>query len=186
MRRRLMVSIPLVAAFALAAAAQAPKPRLGAAPGDHPVRATLVAEHTSIGQGLGTRVGVLFEMEPGWHIYAQVPGDAGLPTTIALEGEPPLQIGPAQWPTPEEFLEAGEVKTFGYTGTLLVASELGIPLGMVLDRPLPETFTVRANVEWLACKEICIPGKAQLELSLPVSTDPPVLSTHAQLFEHTR
>ncbi|MBI3009634.1 MAG: hypothetical protein HYY57_01435, partial [Candidatus Omnitrophica bacterium] len=43
----------------------------------HPVTASLIAEHASIQPGGQTRIGVHFEMEEGWHIYAQDPGDAG-------------------------------------------------------------------------------------------------------------
>ena len=31
-------------------------------------------------------------------------------------------------------------------------------------------MTLRAKVDWLVCEEICIPGSANLELSLPVGT----------------
>ena len=49
----------------------------------------VVADTAGVEPGASFRLGVLLEMEPGWHTYWENPGDAGLPTT-----SPPL-LGPA-------------------------------------------------------------------------------------------
>lgn len=146
----------------------------------HPVTAELVAEHASI-QPLGTtRIGALFDIASGWHIYAEDPGDAGMPTTVTWQPFPGAQFGPLQWPAPEEFVDPGEIHTRGYTGHAVLHSSLTL-----ITRETPPELPLAAKVSWLACKEICIPGKADLELALPVTSAPPQLSTHAELFSHT-
>lgn len=150
---------------------------------DQPVVATLIAEHESIQPGGTTRVGVHFELEKGWHIYAEEPGDAGLPTEVKWSA-PWGSFGPIQWPTPTAFLDPGEIRTFGYEGTVVLASTYSLIPGRWLESP-PDPIPITAKLTWLACKEICIPGSANLELPLPWSHDPPALSAHAQLFEQT-
>ena len=46
------------------------------------VKATLVADVSSIQPGQRFRLGVLYRIEPGWHIYWKYPGDSGIPTKI--------------------------------------------------------------------------------------------------------
>jgi len=45
------------------------------------------------------------------------------------------------------------------------------------------TLPLAAHVEWLACRDICIPGRADVELALPVRDTAPVRSTHAEFFD---
>jgi len=144
------------------------------------VTATLIAEHASIRPGSATRIGVLFEIAKGWHIYAQDPGDAGLPTKVTWSGSKRLSFGPLQWPASHEFHDPGDIRTFGYTGTLVLSSTMAVPAEWP-DR-LAEGIQVAADVRWLACKDVCIPGKANLELVLPLSPDPPAPSPNAHLF----
>lgn len=155
-----------------------------AEPDEHPVTPTLIAEHASIQPGGATRVGVLFEIEEGWHIYAQDPGDAGLPTKVTWSGSERLSFGPLQWPEPHEFLDPGDIRTFGYKEQVLLASTLALQGAAEIFYGAGD-IPIRADVTWLACKDICIPGKADLDLVLPFSVDPPAPSTHAPLFAST-
>ena len=154
-----------------------------AQPEEQPVTATLIAEHDSIQPGGSTRIGILFEIEDGWHIYAQDPGDAGLPTKVTWSGSERLSFGPLQWPAPHEFLDPGDIRTFGYTGALVLSSTMAVPAAW--PNRLAAGLRVTADVRWLACKDVCIPGKSDLELVLPLSPDPPVPTTHAHLFAST-
>ena len=146
----------------------------------HPVKAELIAEHASLQRRGTTRVGVLLDIEKGWHIYAQEPGDAGLPTKIAWSGPRGVTFGPLVWPAPRRFIDPGDIKTFGYSGAVVLFSNLTLSPKAKPGEPVQ----VAAKVEWLACKEICLPGSAELELTLPVSFAKPSRSTHASFFEH--
>ena len=148
---------------------------------EHPVTAELIVEHASIQPGGSTRVGVRMEIENGWHIYADPSGDAGLPTEISWHKPSGAALGSLQWPSPESFLDPGELKTFGYTGTLVVQTMLEASPRAVIGSSIP----LEAEVRWLACREICLPGSASVKASLPVTSTPPTSSAQAELFELT-
>jgi len=153
-----------------------------AAPQQQPVRAELVAEHASIQPGGRTRIGVQFDIEEGWHIYAKDPGDAGLPTKIRWTGPSWVSFGPLHWPPPESLLDPGDIRTFGYSGATVLHSALQSRLSKM--DPSRNALPIRAHVEWLACKELCIPGSAELELTLQIRDEPPKFTPHAELFDH--
>jgi thiol:disulfide interchange protein DsbD len=149
-----------------------------AEPEEEPVTATLITEHASIQPGGSTRIGVLFEIEDGWHIYAQDPGEAGLPTKVEWTTPQGVVAGDLMWPTHHEFLDPGDIHTLGYEKSVLLTSGLEVQEGYAQAQ-----IPIHANVTWLACKDICIPGKTTLELVLPLRPNPPVLSPHAHLFQ---
>lgn len=147
-----------------------------AEPEHHPVTAVAIAEHASLQPGASTRVGILFTLEEGWHIYAKEPGDAGLPTKVAWSAPEGVILGPLEWPAHQTFTEAGDITTYGYTGAVVLASTLTAPMDAA------EAMTLQAKVTWLACKEICLPSSAALELTLPVRAEAPQASPDAARF----
>ena len=149
--------------------------------------AELVAEHTSVQPNGSTRLGVYFRIEDGWHIYAKDPGDAGLPTKVTWRAAPAVSFGSLIWPPAEPFHDPGDMTTYGYRGSLLLSSSMTYaPLLFSNSEQGYPDLSIRADVEWLSCKDVCIPGKVHLELQLPVSTNAAILSSHADLFEHTQ
>jgi len=177
---RILACIGLLVLAAVARAQD--QPEGFAVPEEQPVQAELIAEHASLQPGGATRIGVHFEIEPGWHIYAKDPGDAGIPTKISWSVPPDASVSELHWPPHHEFLDPGDIRTYGYSGTVVLYSTL---THARRRRAAPASeIPVRASVKWLACKEVCIPGAAELSLTLPGSDTPPIFSTHAQLFEH--
>jgi thiol:disulfide interchange protein DsbD len=138
-----------------------------------------MAEHAAIRPGGSTRLGVRFQIEPGWHIYAQEPGDAGLPTKVTWMVPDEVSVEPLQWPPPTAFLDPGNIRTFGYDGSAVLSSRIHL----AADASAHE-IPVRATVSWLACKELCLPGSAELSAVLPISSEPPAVSSDAALFPH--
>lgn len=143
-----------------------------------PVTAEAVAETASVQPGGTVRVGVLFTIPEGWHIYAAEPGDAGLPTKIGWAGPPDSEFGDVGYPPHHEFLDPGDIKTFGYAKEVLLVNTFSAPP----DAQPGDTVKLSAEAKWLACKEVCIPGKAVLELDLPVRAEAPQPSAHAEQF----
>ena len=151
-------------------------------PDIQPVKVELITEYASIQPGGSTWVGLHFDIAEGWHIYApDNPGDAGIPTAIEWTVPNDASMGPLVFPRPKEFVDPGDIHTFGYDGSVVLASTLRSPASQGSASEIPIT----AKVKWLACKALCVPGSAQLELSLPVSPGPHVPSTHAEFFAHT-
>jgi DsbC/DsbD-like thiol-disulfide interchange protein len=127
-------------------------------------------------------VGVLFQLDPGWHIYWQNPGDSGEPPKIQWKLPPDFHGGAFLWPRPI-LLGKAPVRDYGYAGRVLLMTPLQTPPS------LPDTSPVAlvASVGYIVCREICIPGKADLTLSIPQlgqTTGQP--SPWRKLFQETR
>ncbi|MEQ1438431.1 thioredoxin family protein [Fontimonas sp. SYSU GA230001] len=129
------------------------------------VEAELIAEHTSLRTG-DNWVALRLRPEPGWHVYWRNPGDSGIPTRLDWRLPPGVSAGEIQWPYPHtETL--GELTNYGYAEETLHLVQIGVGTDAG-SGPL----TLAATASWLACKDICIPGKAELSLRLPVSANP--------------
>ena len=143
-----------------------------------PVTVELAAEDASVAPGGSAKIDARFRIKPGWHIYGEHPGDAGLPLTIAWSASRPANVkfGPIVWPAPQQFVDPGDLKTSGYKGTVVLSSAMRFvgwnTPGPDVNGPVPTAVSIHAKVGWLACKELCVPGSAQLDLLLPVGTAP--------------
>jgi thiol:disulfide interchange protein DsbD len=126
------------------------------------VEASLVAETDAVTPGQPLVVGLRLEMEPGWHTYWRNPGDSGLPTKIQWELPEGFSAGEIQWPRPIRF-NTGPLVSYGYHDEVLLPVEVKVPAAL----PSGEV-RLGARASWLECKDVCLPGKADLELTLPV------------------
>jgi thiol:disulfide interchange protein DsbD len=142
------------------------------------VKASLLADTTAIVPGQAFQVGLLLEMEPGWHTYWKYSGDSGLPTTVDWSLPLGFNAGPIQWPVPEARVEPGDIQVYAYSGRVLLLTTITPP------PDLSGNVTLRAAASWLVCEEICVPGDANLELSLPVGKS--ASPSNVALFEEFR
>jgi thiol:disulfide interchange protein len=158
-----------------------------AAPVAGPVRAQhltveLLPLESSIQPGGSTTVGLHFNLDKGWHVYWVNAGDSGEPPRIkwALPGG--ITAGDMQYPAPRR-LPLGPLMDFGYEDEVL------FPMTLSADSTLkaPSTAPLSAHVDWLVCREVCIPGKADLALPLPVAAQKgPVDPARQALFDRFR
>jgi thiol:disulfide interchange protein DsbD len=136
----------------------------------------LVSDTDSVQPGKPLLVGLRFDMQQQWHIYWRNPGDSGEPPRVRWKLPAGFQAGAIQWPAPER-LGSGSVIDFGYPGSVLLPVQLQTPSTMVAPGG---SITLSAEVSWLVCKDICVPGEAALTLTLPVRPAPgPVSASHA-------
>lgn len=142
--------------------------------------ATLLAETDRVAAGGRVALGVLLEHAPHWHSYWQNPGDSGLSTRVRAELPQGVRLGPIEWPHPERYELAG-IHNYGYTGRVLLPMTLEVSAAYAAP-----TVPVRLTVDWLACKEECIPGRAQLAIELPVGGEGSVVAAHAEDFATAR
>lgn len=141
----------------------------------------LAAETQSVQPGETFWVGVYFKPEPGWHIYWKNPGDSGLPPEIHWRTAPGIEPGLLLWPYPET-ISAPPLMTYGYHDEVLLLNSFSIPHNWQGGE-----MVLKASVNWLACEKVCIPGKANLELSLPATQQKPISNTRwADAFSHAR
>jgi thiol:disulfide interchange protein/DsbC/DsbD-like thiol-disulfide interchange protein len=128
------------------------------------VEASLLADTTAIVPGQPFRLGLLLGMAHGWHTYWENPGDSGLPTTFDPQLPEGFTTGPVTWPLPKRLVEPGDIKVYAYKGEVLLVRTITPPAA--IDAP---GITIPAKSSWLVCEAICIPGKADVQLTLPVA-----------------
>ncbi|MCC6953305.1 MAG: thioredoxin family protein, partial [Deltaproteobacteria bacterium] len=76
-----------------------------------------------------------------------------------------------RFPAPYKYIEKGDILTFGYETETLIISDIYAPL-VIPEHDAP--ITIRADVNWLVCKDSCVPGGRQVELTLPFGTESPL------------
>ena len=108
--------------------------------------------------------GLHFKLESGWHIYWKNPGDAGEPPHVQWTLPAGITAGPLQFPAPKR-LPLGPLMDFGYENEVLFPLKLHVA-NSVKAGPV----TLHAKVDWLVCRESCIPGKAELEVQRNVNS----------------
>lgn len=123
---------------------------------------TLVASRDSLAGSEPLSVGLQFQMEKGWHIYWVNPGDSGEPPRVRWQLPAGFRVGPIEWPAPEK-LTAPSIVDYGYENQVLLVAPVRVPARLTPGANIPVT----ANVDWLVCKDICIPAKARVTLTLP-------------------
>jgi len=131
------------------------------------VHARLIAETGEVAPGGTVAVALEEDIRPGWHTYWQNPGDAGAPTEIAWTLPKGWKAGAIEWPYPKE-LPVGPLMDYGYEGKPWLLVGLTAPRDAVPG----QTVTLKAAVDWLVCKEVCIPEDTTLTLTLAVSAAP--------------
>lgn len=114
--------------------------------------------------GAAAEGGLYFKLEPGWHVYWKNAGDSGEPPHIRWTLPVGVNAGPLQFLAPKR-LPLGPLMDFGYEDEALFPFKLN-----VTDVAKPGPVDLRAKVDWLVCREVCIPGKADLSLSRSIST----------------
>ena len=136
----------------------------------------LIAEKEWIMAGHPFNVALRFELEKGWHVYWVNPGDSGEPPRVTWDLPAGIRSGPIEWPAPRR-LGTPTIVNYGYED----AVTLVVPMRAEATLSSQNPAQIAANVKVLVCREMCIPGKAQVSLTLPVKLQPPpanAQSTH--------
>lgn len=142
------------------------------------VEAELVADRDAVVPGEAMRLGLRLRHDPHWHTYWRNPGDSGLPTQFEPSLPEGFRTGPIEWPAPARIL-IPPLANYGYEGEIVLPRRLEVPARVEGD-----AVRFQGTASWLVCRDVCIPGEAELELSLPVSRDGSAgPGPHADLFE---
>ena len=177
----LLLALAIGAGSVSAAPSENPAGPRGAAAydaGNPRVEAELLVDAAELRAGSVVRLGVLFKLDPGWHIYWRNPGESGLPTELAYDAAG-AQIGPVRWPVPEVFQESnGLLTTYGYADQVLLASEAVVaPLWVGAAH-------ISLVADFIACDIGCIPGRIELVGEFPVTASGrPASRTTTALFD---
>jgi thiol:disulfide interchange protein DsbD len=152
-----------------------------AAVADDLVQARLVAETIATRPGDTVWLAVELAMKPGWHTYWRNPGDAGQATEIAWSLPAGYSAGQTRWPAPKQFVTE-MVTSYGYDDRVALLAPVAVP---VSAKP-GSTIAIAADVNWLVCENICVPGAARLGIDLKVATDATADAANAAVFARAR
>jgi thiol:disulfide interchange protein len=172
MRRHHLIFV-LIAALAAALHAQVPSSHADVA---H-LHVQLVLPQSDLYAGGPNRAGLYFKLEPGWHIYWQNAGDSGEPPHIRWTLPDGVTATPLQFPAPAR-LPLGPLMDFGYQNEALFPFSFD-----VAKSAKPGPAVLDANVVWLVCREVCIPGKAELGMRVQLVAGPPASATTSSVDE---
>jgi thiol:disulfide interchange protein DsbD len=145
------------------------------------VKAELLADVAAVKPGEEFTLGVLLKIKPKWHVYWKYPGDAGLPTAVRWK-LPDASAGSTaaqpelRFPLPVRFDQPGNVVGYGYNDEVLLTARVKAP-----DGAAGSTAEFAADVSWLVCEHVCIPGKAKLKRSIPLANE--TKPANKELFE---
>jgi thiol:disulfide interchange protein len=135
---------------------------------------SLVSQSDSV-SGDKIKLGLLFRLAKGWHIYWKDAGDAGVPPQLTLTAPEHASAGAFEWPAPDWFL-VNSIGDYVETGTVLV------PFTVTLPQNVPATgVDLQAAVHWLVCDPtICVPQQGRF--TLHENAGPEMPSAQATLF----
>ncbi|MGH8014688.1 MAG: protein-disulfide reductase DsbD domain-containing protein [Candidatus Zixiibacteriota bacterium] len=132
------------------------------------LEAKLISEVSSIEPGVPFWVGLLLEMEEGWHVNWKNPGDAGLAPTIKWELPEGFKADEIAWPIPAR-IKVPPFVLFGYEDKVVLPVRITPPNGLAGDK----NIKIKADCDWVVCGDVCVPGSAILEMALPVNSSNP-------------
>ena len=104
-----------------------------------------------------THMGLRFQMDPEWHVYWKNPGDSGAAPKFQFS-ESSTPTGLIEWPTPKR-LPIAHLTNLGYEKEVVYLFKV---------KPSGTAVHLETKIEWLVCKEECIPGFGTLTLDRPV------------------
>src|SRR3954453_17554282 len=102
--------------------------------------------------------GVAFQLQPGWKTYWRTPGDSGVPPRFDFSKSENIEAVTVLWPAPMKFDDGAGGHSLGYRDQVV------LPLRIVAknaDKPV----TLRAEIHYAVCENLCIPVEASSELT---------------------
>ena len=100
-----------------------------------------------------------YELEDEWKTYWKSPGGGGFPQKIVWNNSSNVKDIKILWPEPIEFEILG-LKSIGYKDKVI------FPLIVDLEDNQKQT-NLNLNINYLVCKDVCIPGSADIFLNIP-------------------
>lgn len=126
----------------------------------HASRVRLIAAKTAIAPSTkSTKIGVEIKLKPGWKTYWRTPGDSGVPPLFSWKGSQNLKSAKILWPAPHWFKDEFGV-SIGYKKQIVFPVEIS-----PVDANKP--VHLKLSLAYAACKEVCIPARAKVDLNLP-------------------
>ncbi len=161
----------VVAASAVWASAVAAGPQVGSeytvanselkVPSEAHLKLAVVADHIEAVAGRTLTLAMKVSLDAGWYTYWRGYSDSGSPLQFRIQLSGPLasrvEVGAVIWPAPSRHTAEGGIVDHIYesSATFLV------PLKVVGTEVASGTVEVVVVANYLVCKDVCLPGKAE-------------------------
>ncbi len=123
----------------------------------------LAPETTLVRTGKPNAAGLHFKLEPGWHVYWKNAGDSGEPPHVKWTLPEGMTASELKFPAPKR-LPLGPLMDFGYEGEVVFPFSITAAKSAAVG-----SANLHAKVDWLVCREVCIPEKTELDLTRTVA-----------------
>ena len=171
MRQTLILSGSMIMAMTLGACGDS-----GYGPGH--AKVSVFSEKRTVTRESSVLIGVRFDLEPGWHIYWNGQNETGYPPHVTLDLPEGVRAGETLWPVPKRLVSPGNILDHVYEGHVTLL----IPIA-VSSEAKPGRYQIKGEASWLACHEVCVPGKQTFQLSLNVGSDAEVAQANKEIDE---
>ncbi|MFI4917616.1 MAG: protein-disulfide reductase DsbD domain-containing protein [Phycisphaerales bacterium JB060] len=129
---------------------------------------SLIAETTRVYPGQTILLGLRFELKDKWHIYWHGRNDTGFAPIANWALPEGVTVGPMLWPAPQRYESPGNILDHVYEGQPTILVPLTVAAGA---RP-GTSLNISGEIEWLVCRDICLPGFGPVSLNLEVVPPP--------------
>ena len=119
----------------------------------------LISPKTNTGDMNKLILGLEYKLEPGWKTYWKSPGGGGFAQNIEWNNSTNIKEFKIKWPKPKEFQILG-LTSIGYEDKVIFPLELKLNNKNLITK-------INLNINYLVCKDVCIPGNANLLLEIP-------------------
>ncbi|MBX3376831.1 MAG: hypothetical protein KF678_07495 [Phycisphaeraceae bacterium] len=153
MMRTLMVGVASLVFGAAAAVAQ-----------EEHAKVRLISETKALMPGKTAWLALHFEIDDKWHLYWNGINDSGFAPRLNPEFPEGYKAGEFLWPAPKRYVQPGDILDHIYENHVTLMFPVEVP-GSVAPG---ERVEFKASPEWLVCHDVCLPGGADVKLTLPV------------------
>ncbi len=173
---RSIVRLPLLLLLAFALIGIPSARAQQTARGEEITKVQLLADTTAVEGGKPFHLGFHFELLERWHLYWRFPGSAGYPLTVTgWELPAGWSAAPVDFPLPHKVIDQYKQTLFAYEHEVMFPVKITPP-----EKLEGGPFKLRVKVKWQVCADQCLPGKAELEITLPAGSAAPA---NAELFK---
>ncbi len=144
--------------------------------GSENVKISFISQYQSVKTGEKFHIALVQKIAPDWHTYWRNPGDVGDKTRIKWTLPEGVKIGEIKWPSPSALPYEGFIN-YGYS------KEAVFPIEIEIAPQVSMPIVLKARVEWLECKDVCIPGEADTEIIINLGEEN-TKSSQSQIIEN--
>ncbi len=121
------------------------------------VQMSAAVDYQGYNPGDSGLLAITFVMDEDWHIYWPGVSDSGFGVEFDIKFDSDLiTLEDPIWPTPERYLQPGDILDHIYEGTATVL----FPFKVAKDAEDNQAIDFEIDADFLVCADVCLPGKA--------------------------